>query len=699
MTVVYKKEMRPYQLEMMREVKNTWHIAKTIPIISSTVGSGKTFMAGGIMEEIISSEPDARILCLAEGQDVLRHQMSETVKEDYPSLKHEIYTLTKASDIGKAFNHKIVVTLPQTIEGKKLPIGVKITHLIVDEAHNRFSAKQMKGIISSLKPKKILLLTGTPSKFVRENKFKKKYNIIIKTMLDIYADSLKTGKLIFPKSINTYISTIDVTRKDIDSISEIRNRDGNIKEEYHSKIFTYKDELVEKALKGVFKTQMELLGYTPNQLDSLFLNNSWLNSLNIKTKELFNVKKDLGKTLIVCYDIAFAEYIHDVLNGLGLTSLISTSKSYQKNKDDYYNVPQNIIDDFERKDDIKCLIVVNRCRLGFNMPKLQNIIDLTGSRNLDLIFQMFGRLCRVDENNPNVIKNYYKIAFEKEYVIARACMLSALSLVGDNMYIYDGTNGKTLRIPPDTTGDGIPPEGGRVKKKNKIIQEGVILNCLDVFKSFYSRRRDNYSLRDSSSFQEVLEQYGEYQNISFEHRFRKANDWVKENKKYPTKDDTLIFTFKTTDGDDVREFKILEECIHPCVLFNSSNFDEDKYAEWESIKNRYKIEEANELRQALLYRLTKDKKIEGNLKYGDREYSIFKLYYKFKYEDTCHNFSIFLDRLNISDVREETIRFVKEWISENGEPNLDTIVMRNGKPFKLGNYYYEMLHYDGISID
>jgi hypothetical protein len=85
---------------------------------------------------------------------------------------------------------------------------------------------------------------------------------------------------------------------------------------------------------------------------------------------------------------------------------------------------------------------VDRGRLGFNMPELFNIVDFTMTQSLDMLLQMYGRLLRKSNNNPEKAKIYFKVATKNTADYFVDLMTAMLCLT--NMEWYSKYNGKNM---------------------------------------------------------------------------------------------------------------------------------------------------------------------------------------------------------------------------------------------------------------
>jgi hypothetical protein len=101
---------------------------------------------------------------------------------------------------------------------------------------------------------------------------------------------------------------------------------------------------------------------------------------------------------------------------------------------------------FKQDDDCRVLIVVGRGILGFSFPRMINVVDMSGTQNIDRIFQL---MCRVIRKHPDGKKKFFfKIApkdleHNYEYI-----MTATMCLCDESYYTkYNGDNFLDLEIP------------------------------------------------------------------------------------------------------------------------------------------------------------------------------------------------------------------------------------------------------------
>ena len=204
--------------------------------------------------------------------------------------------------------------------------------------------------------------------------------------------------------------------------------------------FNENHELTEDAVKNqenYVQSDMEaLLDALHDRLAARFKNDpNW----NLYASKWIPYFKKLHKTLIVCKSIEQAEKIYDYLNKKEINVVISHSgndKSHYESKD------TKEINKFIKNPEINVLIVVGRGILGFDMGNLVNIVDMTMSRNIDRICQLYNRVTRKHKDYP--VKYFFKLASKNlsQMHMMQFYMQAALSL--NFKHFIERWNGKNL---------------------------------------------------------------------------------------------------------------------------------------------------------------------------------------------------------------------------------------------------------------
>lgn len=366
-------KLREYQKESIIDIEKKFKANDKV-VLSICPSGGKTITA---LKYALDNK--LKTLVLAHGTGVLRTQWGSVLDS------HNIKWSTD-------FTENFTVNLPQSLYKKnKFP---KIDLLIIDEAHEFYSANMVKTIIKNLKPKKMLLLTGTPSVFI-----KKGYPITI----------IPAEKLINENYINNVYFGLASTSEDLKNTSY--NKDGDVKRNIRFK-------------------------QTNNTLDSLMESiHARLNETMYKDKPLLQMNlprifKKLHKTMIACNNIRQAEEVGLYFSKKGINNVVSHNDN---------DINSDNIQEFLSDDLVKVLVVVNRGILGFDMPELVNIVDLTCSRNIDRIYQLYARVMR--KHDKFNMKYFFKVIPEKQSDLYKFYMSASLCLLRkDFIEKYNGKN-------------------------------------------------------------------------------------------------------------------------------------------------------------------------------------------------------------------------------------------------------------------
>ena len=113
---------------------------------------------------------------------------------------------------------------------------------------------------------------------------------------------------------------------------------------------------------------------------------------------------------------------------------------------------------FKNDDDIKVLVAVQQGREGFDFEDLENVIDMTYSKNFSVVMQIIGRLLRKNKDIPK--KFFFKVAPKHTHSYFVDWMNALFMLFGLEWYsTFDGKNGFDIKFPKFDENEG--------KKKEK----------------------------------------------------------------------------------------------------------------------------------------------------------------------------------------------------------------------------------------
>jgi superfamily II DNA or RNA helicase len=406
----------PYQSNLLIQIEQFIQASSLPVVLAASCGAGKTFMSIYFAEKYLKVHPEAKILVLTHGQTILRSQYHENLKVQDPAFSYK--EITKGKDLAKYYNKKqVFITLPQTLKGVPIP---KFDLVIVDEAHQFYFAtfKGKEGlvpkIIKQAVPQHQLLLTGTPSPFIARNTpTKTEFNILTLPMSELLKEGAITDVLVELASTTYPISGEDY------------NQEGNLKESFkfeNMDTTTTLDTLLEKIhkrLKSVVKSNPAIYSALPIFID-------WVSTL-----------KSLEKTMFACHSQEQARQVAKYFTDKGINVALSTS-------DDDIDAEQ--VNRFIGEKDCSILVVVGRGVLGFNYEELVNVVDMTGSQNIDRIFQLMARVVR---KHPKGFKKlFFKIVPKTMASYFEHLMTGVLCLTCEEWYTkYNGHNFLQLSLP------------------------------------------------------------------------------------------------------------------------------------------------------------------------------------------------------------------------------------------------------------
>lgn len=403
--------MRPYQETIVLDIISKFGINKPY-VLGSCPSSGKTEMAIEALIRLLESGKINRVLILAHSTNVLKENFYKRLIEYFN--ESDIAVMRGQKDYN--YDSIIQVMIPQNIKHVK----GKFDLIITDEAqHNVLAEDGNYGhIVEMVEPKFQLLLTGTPSKFVRQN------------------DLLDTGET--PYHINCAgmdmigLENFHNVRFDlIKSAYGFTNDDYNRTHDLTDINFSFKE--TETTINNV------IIGAVKNIALRAGINLPKNPNFILEGQKLIQSRK-FGKTLIMCRNIEQANQIAKIISNL---FKVRVEVSQSKNDTESIN-----LDKF-KNNEFDFLCVVNRAREGYDDKKIVNLIDITMTHNIDLIYQMFCRVVRLDATNPNP-KLYLKVtsnaADMPEYTLN--IMTAALMLGStENLSKFNGFNFRNIVMP------------------------------------------------------------------------------------------------------------------------------------------------------------------------------------------------------------------------------------------------------------
>lgn len=366
-----------------------------ISVLALAPNGGKTEISIYALIKLIEENPKTSVLILTHSTNVL--------KDNYTNRLDSLKLPFKYSTCFDK-NANVHICLPHSEYFIKNEYDI----LVVDEAHENYLAPRVQRILKIVKPKKQILLTGTPSPFIKNGSF----NIHTIAANDIPTQYM--AKL-----------QIELVATNYKWIKKFKN-EFEIKKEASTSIEETKDAMELILLKLFDRVKNRL---SPEEFNSP----SFLTKLK---KWAFTYKK-LGKTLIFCRSINQAYIVYEILR----ENKVSVGMSHSENDPN----SSELIKFKDNKFDV--LVVVDRGRLGYSDNNLFNIIDMSGTHNPNVIYQIFSRVLR---GTPSDQKYYLKITTQEYGMMdfTHSCVSAALMLT-DKKYLstYDGDNFNGIKIP------------------------------------------------------------------------------------------------------------------------------------------------------------------------------------------------------------------------------------------------------------
>jgi superfamily II DNA or RNA helicase len=393
----------PYQVDLLT---NPIYQTNDRLVFAAGTSAGKTLTTILWLE---INQPKSALIVPA-SKTILRDNFEVEIEKFNPTFSYSI--VTNKTELQKAITDKVqvIVALPQTLN-KNYNLLPKLDMFILDEAHQWYFKSTIRSIVKHTKPKKQLLLTGSPSKFVADGNFTFKF-VPVMELYDL-------GHVSNAK-VEVVSSSYDF--KQSDWLSSY----GNLK--------SSKTNSPKKAKEALEMVCDEMLLKLQSKTNGKYLRN-WKGANKIS--KLFN---ELDKTIIYTHSKKQADTFYKILNEkMNGQVLLSHSESDSKSE---------LFAQFQNDTNIKILVAVDRGRLGFNMPELFNIVDFTMTQSLDMLLQMYGRLLRKSNNNPDKTKIYFKVATKNTADYFVDLMTAMLCLTNMEWYSkYNGKNMSGIRIP------------------------------------------------------------------------------------------------------------------------------------------------------------------------------------------------------------------------------------------------------------
>ncbi len=427
-------ENRSYQAKLIAEIELLLE-KKGKAALCATCASGKTWMANKIIRNYLEKNPTERVLILAHGRTQLRDQFFTDLSEAIQDVSQWLNKECPPS--------KVVVALPY-VRKKNIP---KFGMIVFDEAHHYYTASMAQLILTKVQHDKLLLLTGSGGYFVKTN--------FPRVMFS--AQELRQENPNVLSDVTTFIVQTTYDFKDDDyTYSDLLKEDVELNlEDTKSSLAMAIQTLINVLRKNIGKYP-----YLFNGGDSVYQ----------KVHHYF-FNNTIEKTMIAATSIKQANQIYEILLQQNINALISTSENDKQSM---------FITQFYQDPTATILIVVDRGILGFDMPKLRNVIDMSGSENPDIIFQLLGRVSRND--NTGRPKVFIKIAPKRR--LERTELVTCFALALTTKAVYENYNGNYMTTPfphflPKTRKEGKYKKSKRRKPYHTTIDQPEVIDLAD----------------------------------------------------------------------------------------------------------------------------------------------------------------------------------------------------------------------------
>ena len=349
----------------------------------------------------------------------------------------------------------------------------------------------VQGLIKALKPERELLLTATPSSFIKENHTAPSPRPLhfISTE-EVYLEGLAQGHSTMSVP-DYYIVESTYTWCDSD-----RTGTHELKPTWVAET-----QFTQTSLSRLIQQMLFTLGHLNHEA-------AWSDAFYAK-----------GKTLIVCKNRKQARDVHSALLAHMVNAALTECQT---------DVPAKLLKQFRIDPALTVLVVVERATLGFNMPSLRNLLDMSGSRNPDTVYQMLGRVLRVDRDHPQAVKSFFRLAPADAIDEERRFMQFVLAMNRlEVISRFTGDNFRELKFEMQQDLAPIPHKG---QMKRGVVKPSEVTPCYNTFtdedeKQFqffqsvpYWASNKDFGIRYKASLKDVMRASGGY--------YCEATDWV-----------------------------------------------------------------------------------------------------------------------------------------------------------------------------
>ena len=353
-----KKQNYNFQEDIVSEVLLKLKKSKKV-LVAANCGLGKTFIGSSIIRDfvkrgkrVVVSAYSLNEIKISWLEKIIAHNLIQpkdlqvvsndtSLNKKYPKIR-----FVKRSEIDKSI--PVTVIIPQSVRKTDLE---NVDLFVIDEAHEYLEVEDGKlvGIIkeASHKETRIVGLTGTAHDLLDKEIFNREDPDVDFVIRDIFF-ALKT-KTILPTEVH------------------LEYFEFPIKKEFYKKDGTLNNRGTKLLSSKLFK-QLQL-------------------------KEVLKKCSNSKKTLVI---VPRGDKINEALKYF-IDSEIDKSCTVMKSSKQEDSLNRDAEIQFRKNPNIKFMVVVDMCGTGWDFNELDNVIDLTFTKNRKLIIQRMNRPCRYFE--------------------------------------------------------------------------------------------------------------------------------------------------------------------------------------------------------------------------------------------------------------------------------------------------------------